>query len=398
MTAFLTTIIITRLYGMTTFGNYSLVFTISQATAMIFTLGVPNTLIKVIGNHNFNYYQAKQLLIKGLKGVLFFSIIPIIIFYFFADYLAGTIFSNPALKHYFFIVTISLPLFVVHELFLYFLIATKKFIKYNLFMFLTPNVFLIALLAIFYYFDYEGHYTFAAFALAIAITVVLEAYTIFERKPTKHEMPFRTRDLLRTASPLMFSGLLLYLLNWTNTIMLGLLSDETQIGIYNTAYKVGSVGFLVIVSISTIVTPRMAELYGQGKLSELKKLTHNTTQLIAVLSIPIVLCLIFFREFILSLFGAEAIAGSTTLAIVAIGILFSAISGNADQILNMTNNQKILRNITFMCFILNLILAYLLIPVYGIEGAAVASLITNILINLVCVYYIKKRLGFYTLF
>src|SRR5690606_33295177 len=120
------------------------------ATAMIFTLGVPNTLIKVIGNHNFNYYQAKQLLIKGLKGVLFFSIIPIIIFYFFADYLAGTIFSNPALKHYFFIVTISLPLFVVHELFLYFLIATKKFIKYNLFMFLTPNVFLIALLAIFY--------------------------------------------------------------------------------------------------------------------------------------------------------------------------------------------------------------------------------------------------------
>lgn len=398
VTAFLTTFIITRLYGMTTFGNYSLVFTISQATAMIFTLGVPNTFIKIIGNHNFNYYQAKQLLIKGLKGVLFFSIVPIVIFFFFAGFLADTVFSNPDLKNYFLIVTISLPLFVVHELFLYFLIATKKFIKYNLFMFLVPNVLLIVFLTFFYYLNLDGHYTFTAFALAIAFTVVTEAYTIFERKPTRHEMPFRTRDLLRTASPLMFSGLLLYLLNWTNTIMLGLLGDETQVGVYNTAYKVGGVGFLVIVSISTIITPRMAELYGQGKLIELRKLTHNTTRLIALLSVPVVLLLMVFGKFILSLFGPEAVEGNTTLIIVAVGILFSAVAGNADQILNMTNNQKVLRNITFICFILNLVLAYWLIPKYGIEGAAVASLITNVLLNVLCVYFIKKRLGFYTLF
>jgi O-antigen/teichoic acid export membrane protein len=38
-TSFLTTIIITRLFGVATFGNYSLVFTISQAAAIIFTLG-----------------------------------------------------------------------------------------------------------------------------------------------------------------------------------------------------------------------------------------------------------------------------------------------------------------------------------------------------------------------
>lgn len=397
-TSFFTAIIITRLFGIGTFGNYSLVFTISQATAIIFTLGIPNTLIKIIGNHDFNYLQAKKLLVKGIKGALLFSIIPVVFFYFGAGFLSENIFKNTELKNYFFIVTLSLPLFVLHEIFLYFLIATKNFMKYNFFMFIVPNILLIGLLLCFYHFEKSGHYTFLAFAFAILLTVLAEVVAIFDVKPQKTVIPFRTLELLKTASPLLFSGLLLYLLNWTNTIMLGIMTDETQVGIYNVAYKVGSVGFLVIVSVSTIITPKMAELYGKGVLSELKKLTHNATRLVAALSIPIVLTLIIFSKYILSFFGEEVVAGNTTLIIVSLGVLFSAMVGNVDQILNMTNNQNILRNITVICFFVNVILSYFLIPLYGINGAATASLITNILINFLCVYYIKKRLGFYTLF
>ncbi len=63
----------------------------------------------------------------------------------------------------------------------------------------------------------------------------------------------------------------------------------------------------------------------------------------------------------------------------------------------MTENQNVLRNITIVSFFVNLALSYLLIPRYGIEGAAMASLLTNVLINVLCLYYIKKKLGFYTL-
>lgn len=397
-TSFFTTVLITRLFGITTFGNYSLVFTISQAAAIIFTLGIPNTLIKIIGNHDFSYLQAKKLLIKGIKGVLLFSTIPVLIFYFGDEFISESIFSNIELKKYFVIVTISLPLFILHEIFLYFLIATKNFMKYNLFMFVVPNVLLIGFLYLFFYFQKGGHYSFMAFAIAIVVTVALEVLLIFEAKPQKVRIHLRTLGLLKTATPLMFSGLFLYLMNWTNTIMLGIMTDSEQVGIYNIAYKVGSVGFLVIVSVSTIMTPKMAELYGKGDVNELKKLIHNSTRLIAILSAPIVLLLIFFSKFILSFFGTEVIDGNTTLIIVSLGVLFSAIAGNVDQILNMTNNQNVLRNITIICFFINILLSYFLIPGYGIEGAAMASLVTNVLINVLCVYYIKKKLGFYTLF
>jgi O-antigen/teichoic acid export membrane protein len=139
-------------------------------------------------------------------------------------------------------------------------------------------------------------------------------------------------------------------------------------------------------------------LYGENNIPELKKLIHHSTRLIAILSIPIVGIVIFSSKYILSLFGSEAVLGSSTLIIVSLGVLFSAMAGNVDQILNMTNNQTILRNITVVCFFINVILNVILIPIYGIEGSALASLITNVLINVLCMYYIKKRLGFYTLF
>lgn len=177
-----------------------------------------------------------------------------------------------------------------------------------------------------------------------------------------------------------------------------MLSNETEVGIYNIAYKVGSIGFLVIVSVSTIITPKMAELYGQNNMLELKKLTHKATQLIAFLSIPMVVVLILFSKYILSFWGNETVTGSTAMIIISIGVLLSAIAGNVDQILNMTNNQNILRNITIFSFFVHIIISYFLIKKYGINGAAIATLITNVLINTLCLYFIKKKLGFYTLF
>jgi O-antigen/teichoic acid export membrane protein len=397
-TSFISSLVITRFFGVVTFGNYSLVFAISQLVSLFFTLGIPNTLIKIIGNKNLDIYEAKALLKKGIKAVLLFSIIPIIIFYFGANFISLSIFGTTDLISYFLIVSFSIPLFIVHELFLYFFMANKKFMLYNLFMFVIPNGLFLLCLFFFYQLNLSNPYTFLAFSVAITTTVLYETATVFDLKPKKTYTSITTKELLKTASPLLFSGLFIYLLNYSNVIMLGILTDEAQVGIYNIAYKIGSIGFLIIVTISTIVTPKMASLYGHGNLADFKKLTHNATRLIAVLSTPIVLILIIFSKIILSFWGPEVVAGSTTLVIVSIGVLFSAMAGNVDQILNMTNNQNILRNITLISFFINLGLSYLLIPLYGIEGAAFSSLLTNILINVLCLYYIKKKLGFYTLF
>ncbi|MFN7044724.1 MAG: flippase [Flavobacterium sp.] len=397
-TSFLIVLLISRLFGVENYGSYSLTFTIAQATAMVFGLGIPNALILLIGNRNFNEIEAKKLLFKGLKITLVFSIIPAILLYLSASFIALQLFGNSKLDNFFKIVAYTIPFFILHELFLYYFISVKKFIIYNIFMFILPNLFLTLFLVLFYFMSKTDFYTFLAFALSIFLIVFIEFIVVYESKIHKTPNVISSKALIKTASPMLFSGLLLYLLNWTDVIMLGFMTNEKQVGIYNIAYKIGSVGFLVIVSVSTIITPRIAELYGNGNLHELKKLVHSSTRLISILTIPLVLVLVIGSEFVLSFFGKDVISGSSTLIIVAIGVLFSAIAGNVDQILNMTNNQVILRNITVFSFFINVTLNFLLIPIYGINGAAIASLISNVVINSLCVYYIKKKLGFYTIF
>lgn len=397
-TSFFIVLLISRWFGVINYGSYSLTFTIAQATAMIFGLGIPNALIMLTGNKNFNEIEAKKLLFSGLKITLLFSLIPSVLFYFSADFIAVEWFDNINLNRFFEIVACTIPFFIIHELFLYYFISVKKFIHYNIFMFVLPNLFLILFLLLFYYMSKTDSYTFLAFALSIVLIVLIEIIVVYESKIHKTPKVISSKALIKTASPMLFSGLLLYLLNWTDVIMLGIMTNEREVGIYNIAYKIGSVGFLVIVSVSTIITPKIAALYGSGNMKELQKLIHSSTRLISILTIPLVLVLVIGSDFVLSFFGENVIEGSTTLIIVSIGVLFSAIAGNVDQILNMTNNQIVLRNITIISFFINIIFNFILIPNFGIKGAAIASLISNVFINSVCVYYIKKKLGFYTLF
>ncbi|WP_168199928.1 oligosaccharide flippase family protein [Flavobacterium sp. KBS0721] len=396
--SFLIVLLVNRFFGVGTFGEYSLVMTISQLCTLFVTFGIPNTLIKIIGNGNYNYPTAKKILIKGLKITLLFALIPMVFFYFGGHFLSHSIFKNENLYKYFLVIALSIPILVAHEIFVYFFIATKNFFKFNLFMFVIPNVLLIGFLILFHFLGKGQYFTFLAFSLAIFFTVFFEIITVFEWKPKENVEVQSTKMLLKMATPLFFNGFLLYLLNGTSIIILGLMVDEKQLGIYNIAFKVANLGLLIIVSVSTITTPKIAQLFGENNFIDLKKTIQNATKLISILTIPLVLIVLIFNRTILSFFSPEAINGANVLIVLIIGVLVNAMAGNGDQILNMTDNQSILRNITLICFISNIAISIGLTLFYGILGAAFASLFTNLLLNFLCVFYIKKKLGFYTLF
>lgn len=395
--SFLITIVVTRWFGINNYGSYALVFTIAQAMAMIFAFGIPNALVKIIGNERLNWHQAKKVLLKGIKIVLLIGLIPVFTIIFGHEFLALHLFSKPHLSPYFLLLAIGLPVMILHELFLYFFIATQNFKKFNWFMFVMPHFVFLVLLLVISFLKWDGAYIFGCYVIAITITVITEFFYVFELTPNQTPSILKSKQLLKIASPMMFSGLLIFLLSWTDTIMLGFYMSEAEVGIYNVAFRLGSIGFLVIVSVSTFITPKISLLYGEKNYIELKKTIQNATRLILLLSIPLFGIIFFGREFWLQLFGNEVKAGSNALALISVGILFSASCGNVDQILNMTGGEKILRNITLFSFVLNVMLNFTFIPTQGIQGAALASLITNIVLNVACLIYVKKRLGYYTL-
>ena len=104
-----------------------------------------------------------------------------------------------------------------------------------------------------------------------------------------------------------------------------------------------------------------------------------------------------FKEKILMFFGKEFIAGSVALSLLLFGRLIESMSGTGNYILQILGYETIVRNIMFIAALLNIVLNFILIPIYGINGAAFASMISIVFWNIMYIFYIKQKLGFWNL-
>ncbi len=95
-------------------------------------------------------------------------------------------------------------------------------------------------------------------------------------------------------------------------------------------------------------------------------------------------------------FGKEFISGFRALMIMSFGQFVNAFCGSVGYLLTMTGNQNTFKNIFLLSAILNLILCFLLIPVFGFDGAAMSFSVSMIFWNVVSLLIVKKKFGFVT--
>jgi len=133
-------------------------------------------------------------------------------------------------------------------------------------------------------------------------------------------------------------------------------------------------------------------------MKRLRKIVHQATKITFWSTLPIVLGFIILSPFMLNVFGGEFKNGFYVLCIRSSARLISALTGPAGNLLQMTGKEVIFMKVLFVGAIINIGLNYYLIPTYGIEGAAIASLVSIVFWNLTMVYYVKKEFGFSTIY
>ena len=106
----------------------------------------------------------------------------------------------------------------------------------------------------------------------------------------------------------------------------------------------------------------------------------------------------FEYVFLLSFFGTEFLIAKNTLLILLIGQIVNAMSGSVGFILQMTGREKVYQNILLLTLVINITLNIILIPKFGIEGAAIASAFSLLLWNLCSVFYIYRKYNVLTFF
>ena len=176
-------------------------------------------------------------------------------------------------------------------------------------------------------------------------------------------------------------------------LILGLFRSEAEIGIYSIASKLSLLTGFVISSINAVSAPQFSQLHFSQQRKALITLASKSSRLIFWASFPILLILSIGGKYFLGIFGAEFAAGYTILVILVMKEFINAAGGSVGNFLNMTGSHADFRNIMIIAALVNIIMNLILIPRWGLIGAAITSLVTYFFWNLACSIRIYQQTG-----
>ncbi|HUU29728.1 MAG TPA: flippase [archaeon] len=187
------------------------------------------------------------------------------------------------------------------------------------------------------------------------------------------------------------------IMNRIDILMLGLFAGKSEVGVYAVAARLAWMVTFMLEAVSAIGAPLISELFSKKSMVDLQRLVHRMIGVSALFSAALFGVLAFGGGFLLGIFGPEFTAGYVPLAILAAGQLFNSLTGPLGLLLTMTGHEKKLGALLFLALALNIILNYLLIPGYGMLGAAVATTAVNVLWNTASVVLVYRLLGIWSL-
>ncbi|MGV9012082.1 MAG: flippase [Flavobacteriales bacterium] len=232
----------------------------------------------------------------------------------------------------------------------------------------------------------------AVFGL-VGFYLVRRYVAMIEAKHQAKPLTINMREHMALALPMIVTALSSSLNGRLDTIMLAWYRSSDIIGIYGTAVKI-SIGIeFVIGAIKTIAMPKIAEMYHAGKHEELRDTLDYAAKLVFWTTAPISVVLIVFAAPIMGFVGPEFTEGATVLRIMTIAHFISASSGMVGAFLNMTGGQLAFSRIVVVSVVLNLVLNFLMIPPFGMLGAALAAGITLSLWNIAAAILIYRKHG-----
>ncbi len=394
---FLSTLVISKYYGPRTIGQFNLSFTIISIISLFSLMGFPTSILRFVGE--FKDDNAQQLILKKMLTISFgMSLIFVAVFYLSADYISVNFFHDQELKKFIYVMLIGAPLGILSTILIEYirglrLIMASETIRNLMFVFNFIVILFLVFIARF------GHLTPAA-ANVVAAALVFFIALIYVVKRSRCQHYKKTthvsyKEILVLSAPMMLTASMFLIMGLSDKLMLGFFKTTYEVGIYTVALKLATITSMVLVAINAIVAPKISELYWANKLDDLRRIIRFSSGIIFFSSAPVFIIYFLFSHQILSIFGKEFIQGAVALIILSVGQLINSASGSVGHVLEMTGHHLVFRNIVFIASMINICLNFLLIPMYGYNGAAIATAVSMVLWNILALVYAKLKFNLF---
>ena len=387
--------LLARWVGPEYLGIYSMANAIMLISEVLSKMGMETGVMRFVSRLDPERDNDKisEIIASAIKMCALFSLFFMIVLISCSSYIVSNILSEKSLMVSVLIVfAISIP-FNASTLVAAAATQGYKKLKYKSIVtqFINPTILLVSMIICYWFFSAES-----ALMFPMLITGIVGCIAMFQ--PLKYLSGIRRQqiiktkfnyDLLKFSYPFMFVIILQTFMHWMDILMLGYFTNASTVGLYHPAARTAGLLQALLMSFISIYAPMISQFHSEKNILKMNQTYKMVSRWLLVFSIPISIMFILFPENILSLFGKEYISSSNVLIILTIATLLQAIFGAASPTLGMSGFTRLILINTSIAFILNLGLNYTLIPLYGINGAAYATLITLTIIGCIRVAQVR---------
>ena len=199
-------------------------------------------------------------------------------------------------------------------------------------------------------------------------------------------------EILSVSMPMAWISISLAIKSLIDTVILGYFRPAAEVGVYSVAVRVSMLITFMPVAVASFSAPKFATLYQQSAFVAIEQLAQSGTKLVLLLALPVLLVFFLAPAAVLQLFGEHFRSGATVLVILSVGQLVNIVVGFTGLLLLMTRHERQMQWISTVSVLGNLSFCFLLIPSYGMIGAAIASASGLVLLNLLALFATVRRL------
>jgi O-antigen/teichoic acid export membrane protein len=236
--------------------------------------------------------------------------------------------------------------------------------------------------------------TLSGFAVGASLSVYY-VRRLFPVIGARHIRPsWLGRELLTYSGSVMLAGIGYNGLLFVDRLFVAAFRSATDTGIYQAASQLAIMFAILLGSFHGIFRPMVADIYALGDRKRLAELYRLCTKWTLYACLPLFLLVVTVPASLLEfVYGSSYSPAATPLIVLSISQLVTVVTAGSHTMLIMTGRQRTFVVAALACVVADLLLSRVLVPEFGLNGAAIATAASNGALNLISVLAVKRYLG-----
>jgi len=302
-----------------------------------------------------------------------------------ASWISSTVYDKPDLSSVLKIMAITLPIYALSVVWL---AATRgvKLMQYTVYVrkVAVPGILILGAAVTFLI-------GYAKLGLPIAYTTAIimgcfgawiSQKRVFGTQNSDSRSAGLLRILLEYSLPLMLAKGLQITSSRLDIILLGGIVIAEEIGIYNVNVQASLLVGVLLIAFTTMFAPMAAEYWHRGEKLRLVRLYKTVTRWQFTIALALTAMTIIFSQEILMLFGPQFVRTANILIIMSIARLIHSSTGPSNSLIIMAGYSRIGLFNAILQIVVTIFFLLWMVPIFGILGAAIAFLMSNLIGNL----------------